>query len=365
MWRRTAALVIKEFLALLKDRRSRRLIIIPPLVQLFVFSYAATFEVRHAATAVLNEDGGAASRDLIARFESSPGFAMQAPLQAEAEIDEAISSKRAAVVLHFPKDFTSRVLRGREAPFQVILDGRDSNSAAVLLGYVREIVKTYNSGLATIPRYAGFDVRVWYNPNLESRWFIVPAIAGLLTLVVTLMVTALSVAREREAGTFDQLLVTPLRPFEILIGKSLPAFVIGFFEVTVVLLVAVFWFGVPFTGSIAGLYLGIFLFLLSTIGIGLMISAVSGTQQQALLGAFLFVAPAVILSGFATPIANMPAWIQSLTRFNPLRYILVILRAQFLEGASFAVLWPQYWPMALIGVACMAAAAWLFRHRLG
>jgi len=207
-------------------------------------------------------------------------------------------------------------------------------------------------------------MRPWYNENLLSRWFIVPGIVGLLTLVVTTIVTGLSVAREREAGTFDQLLVTPMRPVEILMGKSFPGILIGLVQGTFILLMAVYWFEVPLRGSPGALYLGMFLFLLSAVGIGLMISSLAVTQQQGILGAFLFVVPAVILSGFATPIANMPEAVQQLTYLNPLRYFLIIIRGVFLEGDSYGLLFDQYWPMAIIAIVTLSLAGWLFRHRM-
>ncbi|RTZ80090.1 MAG: antibiotic ABC transporter permease, partial [Gammaproteobacteria bacterium] len=208
------------------------------------------------------------------------------------------------------------------------------------------------------------SMRAWYNEDLDSHWFIIPGIVGLLTLVVTLVVTALSVAREREQGTFDQLLVTPLRPTAILIGKSIPGLVIGVVEATFIIGVAMLWFGVPLRGDVAALYAGLLLFLFSAVGVGLMISAIAVTQQQAVLGAFLFLVPAVILSGFATPIANMPEAVQYLTYLDPLRYFLVIVRGVFLEGDSFGLLWSQYWPMVLIGLFSLGTAGWLFRHRM-
>ena len=197
-----------------------------------------------------------------------------------------------------------------------------------------------------------------------SRWFIVPGIVGLLTLVVTMLVTALSVAREREEGTFDQLLVTPYRPWQVLVGKAVPGILIGLGEATGIVLMAVFWFGVPLLGSLMTLYAGVFLFLLSSIGVGLMISSLAVTQQQGLLGAFLFLVPAIVLSGFATPIANMHPIVQEITRLNPMRYFLVILRGVFLEGTPFHLLADQFLPLALIGIVCLSAATWLFRRRM-
>jgi ABC-2 type transport system permease protein len=207
-------------------------------------------------------------------------------------------------------------------------------------------------------------VRAWFNPNLLSRWFIVPGIVGLLTLVVTMLVTALSVAREREQGTFDQLLVTPLRPVDILIGKALPGFLIGLAEATVIIVVAVLWFEVPLLGNLLTLYAGVILFLFSAIGVGLMISSLSVTQQQGLLGAFLFLVPAIILSGFATPIANMPPLVQELTLINPMRYFMVILRGVFLEGVPLGPLVQQLWPLAAIAAVTLTLAGALFRRRM-
>jgi ABC-2 type transport system permease protein len=238
-----------------------------------------------------------------------------------------------------------------------------------VLDDVNRIIADFNRdwsaghGLRGLPVH--LVVRSWYNPNLESRWFFVSGLVGLLTLVVTIMVTAMSVAREREQGTFDQLLVTPLRPAEILVGKAAPGLLVGLVEASLVLLIAVFWFGVPLVGSLVVLYTGMLLFLLAAVGAGLMISSLATTMQQGLLGAFLFMVPAVILSGFATPIANMPEPVQWLTLADPLRYYLVILRSVFLEGAGFPLLIHQMWPLAVIALLSLSSAAWLFRHRMG
>jgi len=368
MLRRIRALMIKEFLALLKDRRSRTVVFVPPILQLLVFGYAATFDLNRIPFAVYNEDPGQASRDLVARFAGSRNFRQAAVLTHETQIDWQVDRRRVLMVLHIGPQFSRELLQGRSGPVQVIVDGRNSNTAAILLGYVNTIVAAYNldwqqrTGAAVA--VARLQTRAWFNPNLLSRWFIVPGIVGLLTLVVTTLVTALSVAREREQGTFDQLLVTPFRPVEILIGKALPGFIIGFFEATLIILIAALWFQIPLRGSLVTLYVGLFCFLLSTVGMGLMISSLAVTQQQGLLGAFLFLVPSIILSGFATPIANMPDWVQQLTYLNPMRYFLVILRGVFLQGTPFDLLIGQFWPMALIGVANLALAGFLFRHRL-
>ncbi len=368
MFRRIIALTIKEFLALLKDKKSRVVLIAPPLIQLLVFGYAATFDLNHVSYAVYNEDTGAPARDFLAKLEGSPTFRLSARVTGDNEVAPLIDAKKVLLALHLDPYFSRDLRLGRPARLQAIIDGRDSNTAMLVLGYLRNIVARFNQewaaqrGDPSPP--ALLKVRYWFNPNLESRWFIVPGIVGLLTLVVTMLVTALSVAREREAGTFDQLLVTPLRPAEILLGKALPGFIIGCLEATFIILMAVLWFHIPLRGSLPALYGGVFLFLLSAIGVGLMISSIAVTQQQGLLGAFIFLVPSIILSGFATPIANMPGIVQKLTLLNPLRYYMVILRSVFLEGASGELLISQYWPMAVISLVTLSVAGWLFRHRM-
>jgi ABC-2 type transport system permease protein len=272
------------------------------------------------------------------------------------------------LVLHVGRTFSRDLLRGWPATLQVVIDGRNSNTALLALGYVRAVVTDFNQRWAdehggTQPP-AILALRARYNPNLESRWFIVPGIVALLTLVVTLLVTALSVAREREMGTFDQLLVTPMRPFEILVGKTVPGLIIGSIEASFITAMAVLWFHIPLRGSLPALGVGLFLYLIAVVGIGLMISSLAVTQQQALLGTFLFLVPAVTLSGFATPIVNMPPVVQGVTYLNPMRYFLIVVRGVFLEGSSADLLVQQYWPMALMGVVTLAVAAGLFRRRL-
>lgn len=367
-WRRIIALTIKEFLALLKDKRSRTVIIVPPLVQLLVFSYAATFDLTRVPYAVYNEDSGLAGRDLLAGFTGSDNFREVARVSRDDQIAPLIDSREVLLVVHIGRQFSRDLLAGRSASLQAIVDGRNSNTAMIVLNYVRTIVTQFNEqwirdhGLPEPP--ARLVTRFWFNQNLESRWFIVPGVVGILTLVVTILVTGLSVAREREQGTFDQLLVTPLRPVEILLGKALPGFIIGLCEASLIILVAVLWFQVPLRGNLLTLYTGIVLFLLSAVGVGLMISSLAVTQQQGLLGAFMFIVPSIILSGFATPIANMPELVQEITLLNPLRYYLVVLRGTFLEGISFSLLIDQFWPMAVIGLVNLSLAGWLFRHRM-
>ena len=368
MWRRVLALIVKELLAVLRDNKSRSVLISPPLVMLVLFGYAATFDLDRAPIAIYNQDTGEASRDLVARFLGAPTFRLAATLRSSQEIDELIDSRKVALALVIDPRFTRDLLTGRPAPAQAILDGRNSNTALVIEGYVNAILSDFSvawavaHGEANPP--AALDIRARYNPTLNSHWFFVPSIVALLTQIVTLMVVALSVARERESGTFDQLLVTPLRPIDILLGKGLPGVLIGTIEASVIIAATVWWFQVPLRGELLTLYLGLIVFVIAVAGMGLMISALAATQQQALLGVFLFMVPSVILSGFASPIANMPAWVQAITLVNPMRYFLVIVRSVFLEGASFSSLASQYRPMALIGAASLSAAGWLFRSRV-
>jgi len=363
------ALIVKEFLALLKDKKSRFVLIGPPIIQLFVFGYAATYDLNDIPVAVYNEDKSIASRDLLARFTASPAFTETLTLTHQEQIAPALDQRKVLAVLHVGQHFSRDLALGRKpAEVQILIDGRDSNTALIALNYMQSILAAFNLQWAedhhlTLPP-AQLRIRAWFNPNLESQWFIVTGIVGLLTLVVTIIVTALSIAREREQGTFDQLLVTPLTPFQILVGKAVPGLIVGVIEASFIIFMAVFWFKVLMVGSLAALYLGVVLFVFAVIGVGLMISALAVTQQQGLLGAFLFIVPAVILSGFATPIANMPQLVQDFTLINPLRYFLIIVRGVFLQGLPAEVLFNQYWPLALIGLVTLSCASWLFRHRM-
>jgi ABC-2 type transport system permease protein len=368
MWTRLIALIVKELLSVWRDKKSRFVLVVPPLVQLFVFSYAATYDVTNIRIAVFNQDAGAPSHDLIARFEDAPDFARVLHLGSEAGIAQVIDSKEAVLVVHLGPGFSRDLLAGAPARAQLILDGRGSNTAQVVMGYATTIINNFNRdwagdhGVPVLP--APLIERAWFNPNLMSLWVVVPGLVGILTQVVALVVTALSVARERELGTFDQLLVTPLRPWEILVGKIVPALLIGLAEGTVIVVAALFWFRVPLVGSLLLLYASLFVFLLSIIGVGLFISALSGTQQQAILGAFLFLVPAIILSGFATPIDNMPEFIQALTLGNPMRHFLTIVQGIFLKDLPAELVFARIWPMAVIGFVTLGSAVWLFRHRL-
>lgn len=366
-WARIWALMLKEFSVLFQDKRTRFVVIGPPLIQLFVLGYAATFDLKQAPVAILNQDTGLISQEIVGSLAGSETFEIVAQLHHQSEVTPLVDNKEVMVVVSFPSDFSSRLLATGETQLQVIVDGRNSNTALLAQNDVAQIVQAFNErwsaaqGLQKAP--VSLVPRNWFNENLESNWFFIPGIVAMIVLVVALLVTALSVAREREEGTFDQLLVTPALPVEILLGKSLPGLLIGFVESNVIIGLAMYWFEVPFRGSYGLLLFAMVFFILSAIGIGLMISSLAATQQQALLGAFMFMVPAVILSGFATPIENMPEVIQWLTYLDPMRYFLVVVRGVFLQDMGFDALWSQLWPMMIIALVTLSFAAWLFRHR--
>lgn len=370
LWRRIMALVMKEFMVILRDPKSRFVVIGPPLIQFFFFGYAATFDVTHVRYAVLDQDRSTLSRQFAAGFSGSDNFELVRYLDSVQEIDRAIDSGEARLVLHIEERFSEKLLRGDAPEVQVIADGRNSNVASVALGYVENIVSRFNQqhpvpageGTQVILR---IDDRAWFNANLLSRWYIVAPLGGTISMVIVMILTSLSVAREREFGTFDQLLVAPFTPGEILLAKSLPGIAFGLLDSLLLVAGSVLWFGLPFRGSFTALVLILTVFMISVVGIGLLVSSLSMTMQQALLGSFSFIMPAVVLSGFTTPIENMPQWLQTGTLANPLRYVVTSLRWIFLEGAGVPDVWSQTWPLLIIAGLTLPPAAWLFRHRVG
>jgi ABC-2 type transport system permease protein len=366
---RIIALTRKELLAILKDPRSRITLFVPPIMQCLIFGYAATLDLNNAPYALIDQDRSAASHELAARLDGSGLFRRIGDLDGPAAMAGAIDGRRALLVVQIPQDFERRLDAGETAPVQVVADGRNSNTAGVALGYFNTIVSGFNadwrSGHGLSPSPVQPMVRAWYNANLETRWNMIPALIGTLTMIQTMMLTALSVAREREQGTFDQLLVTPLRPAEIIIGKTLPSMMVGAVQATNVLLVAQLWFRIPFQGSFLVLYAGLVLFLLAAVGLGLFISSFAATMQQAMLYTFLVMMPFILLSGLATPISSMPQALQDFTLFNPLRYAIDIAHRVYLEGAGLDRLIPDLVPLAGIGLFTLTGASWMFQRRLG
>lgn len=369
MLTRIYSLIIKEILAVWRDKKSRLVLIVPPIIQLFIFSLAATLDVKNVPIGILNRDNGKQGFELVQRFHGSPVFTKIIYLQAVEEIKPFIDNMRGVMVVSLDEQFSRKLEAGQEATVQLILDGRKSNTTQIVAGYAASIIQTYNDDfaakVANLPQQnTRLIPRNWFNPDLLYYWYNIPCLSGIITMLVGLLVTALSVAREREMGTFDQLLVSPATPFEILVGKTIPAALIGMAEGTLILLVGVFIFQIPFTGSLLLLYLGMFVFVLATSGVGLFISSLSNTQQQAVLGSFLFMSPAVLLSGFATPIENMPTWLQPVTYLIPLRYYLVVSKGIFLKDMPASIVFENLWPMAIIAVFTLTAASWFFRRRL-
>lgn len=365
---RIFALTRKELLAILKDPRTRFSLLLPPILQCLIYGYVATYDLNDVPYAVLDQDRSAASRELLAELDGSGVFRRVAELSRAADLKTYIDERRALLVLQIDRDFERRLLSGREANVQVIADGRNSNTAGTAMGYVSAIVEAFNTDWRIAHGQGGQPVqmttRAWYNPNLETRWYMIPALVGTLTLLEALLVTGMSVAREREQGTFDQLLVTPFRPVEIMAGKAMPSMLVGIVQATLILLVAQLWFRIPFAGSFLTLYAGLSLFLLAAIGIGLLVSSVAATMQQAMLFSFMIMMPFVILSGLLTPISGMPEVLQYTTLINPLRYAIDIARRVYLEGVGLALLIPDLWPLAVIAAITLSAASWMFRHGL-
>jgi ABC-2 type transport system permease protein len=368
VWRRIWYLLIKEILTLVRDKKGRYVLIVPPILQLFVFAFAATLDVKNVPIGILNHDSGKWSVELAQRFHGAPTFSHITYLASMEEIKPFIDLQRGVMVLSVDEQFSRNLEAGQPATLQLILDGRKSNTAQIVAGYAQRIVSQFNTDFTkeaglSVP-HTDLIVRNWFNPNLIYYWFNVPSLCAILTTLVAMVVTALSVAREREMGTFDQLLVSPLLPLEILIGKALPALVIGLIDATLIVVVGIFLFQIPFTGSLLALYGSLLVFISSIVGVGLFISSLCSTQQQAVLGTFVFMAPAVLLSGYATPIENMPFWLQPITYINPLRYMLVIGRGIFLKAIPLDTVLHNTWPMALIALFTLSSATWFFRRRL-
>jgi ABC-2 type transport system permease protein len=368
MTHRILTLIRKELQALLRDRQGRALLLVPVLLQLAIFPFAATLEVKNNALAVFNQDAGAESAELLQRFTRAQAFTRMFYVHSEDELREAINDQRALLVLRFPTDFSRAVTAGRPATIQAILDGRRSNSAQVALGYVRQMLLGYlgernaDRGRVAISE---LTVRHWYNPNLDYVRHIVPSLVAIITTISTLVVTSLSVAREREQGTLDQLLVSPLTPGMIMVGKTVPALLVASFQATIILTAGVVVYKIPFRGSLLLLYGSMFFYILAVGGFGILISSLCSTQQQAFMGVFSFMMPGVLLSGFPSPVENMPLWLQRIDWFNPLRHFIVIVKGVFLKDAGVDIIFQSLWPLMIIALLTLSAANWMFRRRLG
>lgn len=356
----------KELLVLFANRASRFLIIVPPLLQIVLFGWAATMEVRNVEAGFVNHDSGLWSRELLHRMEGSRTFRSVRDLSGEAQIRAALDNQDVLFVMVFNEEFSRNIERGQPAEVQLLMDGRRSNAAQIAASYVNEIAQSLGRQTPGGQKSAGTvnpEVRCWFNPNLEFQWFFLPNLIGMLSLMIGLIVTGLSVAREREGGTFDQLLVSPATPFEIALGKLVPGCLIGVAHGTIFLLIAVFGFGIPFNGSVAQLYLAMLVFSFAAGGVGLGISSISSSQQQAFLGAFAIGVPCILISGAVTPILNMPEPLQHASQLNPLRHFITICLGLFLKGISPQAYYLNLLKIALISAACVIIAIWMFTRR--
>jgi ABC-2 type transport system permease protein len=373
---RVRHMLVKEFLQTVRDPRTRFLLFAPPVVQMMVFGYAATLEVNHVQFAVLDRDNTQESREFISRLSASRYFDLRHYASRKEELRDGIDRGEILLGVEIDSGFAQDLRGGKSARVQVIVDSTNSNTALVGLGYVTQIGAKFgqdyqrdrmartNPQLLSVVPHVELEERPWFNEGFESRWFFVPGVIGNLMLVMILNLTAFAVVREREIGTLEQVMVTPIRRWEFILGKTLPFFLIGLFDAALISMVGTFWFGVPFRGSIAVLAGATMIFLLSALGVGLFISTISANQQQAMVSAFFFIMPATTLSGFGTPISSMPPWFRKLTYLDPLRYYMIVLRSVYLKGVGLDVLWPQVAAMAVFAAALLGVSILRFHKSL-
>ena len=374
MWERIYRMLVKEFIQVLRDPRMKALIFVMPVIQLIMFGYAVTTDVDHIKTAVCDLDKSPQSRALIERFTASGYFTVVDSTDRPERLGELLDRGQATIGIQINRGFADDLKSGRQAAIQTLVDGTDSNTGTVAMDYAQRITQAFSRARAVPgelaqpapPQTEPIELRsrAWYNPDLKSRYFNVPGVIAVVVLLISLLLTAMAIVREREIGTMEQLMVTPIRSFELILGKTLPFVLISFIDVLVVTAIGVSWFNVPIHGSLALLLFGAGLYLMSTIGIGLFISTISQTQQQALMSSFFFYLPAVLLSGFMFPISNMPEPAQWLTYLNPLRYFLVIIRDIFLKGSGWDILWPQFAALAVLGTALLTMSSLRFKKRM-
>ena len=375
MFRKVRYFFVKELIQTLRDKRIRVTLIVPPIFQLIVFGYAANMDVKHIRTAIRDLDQSIESRDLIGRFGSSKYFDIVSFPNTPREVKDLINQGNVTVSIEIPTDFSRKLKKGGTATVQIVLDGTESNTALIALGYANQILSEFSTQVL-IKRLnragmigfeeAGVELqhRTWFNPNFESRLFYIPGVIASIAFLIPIILTAQAIVREREIGTLEQIMVTPIRSWELMLGKTLPFALIGLLDVIMIAAIGVFWFEVPLRGNPLVLLSGAVLFLMSSVGVGLFISTICSTQQQAQISTFFFTMPAFTLSGFAFPIENMPEWIQYLTYANPLRYFLVIIRGVFLKGNGLDILWPQMLALGILGTFMILLSSLRFQKRL-
>lgn len=368
MWLRIWALILKELYASARDPQTRWVVLFAPPFLLLIYAFAITQDVKNVPVAVYNSDNGQEAKTLLSLFEGSPVFTEIRYVDSLETLREEVNAQHVAMALTIGADFSRKIAQRESASVQLILDGRRSNSAQILLSYSAEIIERYNASLADLNGFnnpARVVPRIWFNPNLKPLWNAVPSLFAVLSGIVGFMVSALAIARERELGTFEQLLVSPLRPLEILAGKTVPALIIALVSAGAMLVFGWLLLDVPFRGSFFLLLVSMVVYLTSIIGIGLFISSLSTTQQQAFIGLFIYMIPAVLLSGYATPVENMPDWLQWVANATPMTHFIVICKGTFLKDVPAAVIWHHTWPLVVIALATLSGGAWLFRRRVG
>jgi drug efflux transport system permease protein len=373
---RIRRMLVKEFIQTLRDPHTRWILWGPPLIQMVIFGYAATLEIRHVSMAVLDWDHTQESRELVSHFAASHYFEIKEYAATPAQLREGIDRGDFLLAVEINSGFAQRLRNGQGATVGVIVDSSNSNTALVALGYLTQIgarfAQEYQTGLLqrAAPQLVSFmpqidlQARPWFNENLKSEWYFVPGVLGNLLLIMIMNLTAFAIVREREIGTLEQVMVTPIRRWEFILGKTIPFFLIGCFDAVMLFLVGTLWFGVPFRGHIAVLSLGVTVFLLSGLGLGLLLSTVAKTQQQSMITAFFFIMPMTSLSGFGTPIASMPHFFQHLSYFNPLTHVILILRSVYLKGVGLEVLWPNVLFLAAFALLTLAVSVLRFRKSL-
>lgn len=375
MIERIRQILIKEFIQMFRDKKMMGIIFIMPVLQTLVFGYAVTTDVRNITTAVYDLDNTVVSRELTARFVQSGYFKVIEYVNNEMRVRELVDRGKVRAVIHMNAGFAGNLRAGRSVQLQLIVDGTDSNAAGVILDYSAKIVAQFSKkilitrltlvkGAYQMPAGVDMQTRAWFNENLESRNFYVPGVIAIIVMLITLMLTSMAVVREKEIGTIEQIMVTPIRQIEFILGKTVPFALIGFADVILITVIGVFWFEVPIRGNLFLLFFATALYIMTTLGIGLFISTVSQTQQQAMMSTFFFYFPAVLLSGFMFPIANMPRAIQWLTYLNPLRYFLEIIRGIFLKGIGTEILWPQMLALMVMGILTLWFASRRFQKTM-
>lgn len=370
-WLRIRELVRKEFIQLFSERRNRVMMLIFPFIQMLIFGYVVNYDISNIRVAMLDYSKTLESRRLADNFTGNNIFHITYYTTDERQMNELLLKGKIDMGIKIGGDFASIIRKGQTAPVQILVDGSMSNMASMRVAYTASVLDKFNQETLRelYPMnmsYGKVDARIrtWYNPNLNSRYFFVPGIVAFLVMLTSFILTSIAIIREKEDGTMEQLIVTPLKSYEFIIGKTIPYIILSLFQMFAVIAAAIYWFDIPFKGSLWLLFIATCLFMLSTMGIGLFISTISSTKQQAMMTAFFFVLPFFMLSGFVFPISNMPQVVQWLTYLNPLRFFLVIIRNIFLKGVGFDVLWPQYLALTILGSIVFTGAISRSKKRL-